>query len=121
MSDSESGLKIRTKLNVAKTLRAMTDQEYYQAGDMIMVEDTIGVVVEDVDRHSEFVLVYEAEKIVVPKCNTTCPIRVGDTVYYDMQERAVTKDQRGTIKCGKALEEVPPEDMEVLIDLIVMV
>ncbi len=118
----EKGLKLRTKLESAKTLKATTGSgESYSAGEMIKVGDTIGVVVEDVSENSEFVLVYEAEKIVVPKATGTgITFSVGSNVYYDPTNKNVTNSTDGTILCGKALEDAGENDSEVLIDLMVL-
>jgi len=80
---TESGLKLRTKLESAKTLtftNAATGSTH-SAGDMTVIGSTIGVVVENVGTSGQSpddtypngpdgVLVYEAEKIVLPKTTT---------------------------------------------------
>jgi predicted RecA/RadA family phage recombinase len=118
----ESGLKLRTKLESAKTLRAATDSTTtHSAGDMIVVGDTIGVVVEDVGTSSDFVLVYEAEKIVAPKATGAGEsFSAGDVVYFDSANGVVTSVSTGNTKCGRALEVVGTSDDEALIDLIVI-
>jgi len=118
----EKGLKLRTKLESAKTLKARTQEgESYSAGEMVKVNDTIGVVVEEVEENSDFVLVYEAEKIIVPKATGTgVSFSVGDNVYYDGNQKKVTNNSSGTILCGKALESAGDDDEEVLIDLLVL-
>jgi len=117
---NETGLKLRTKLESVKTLRATTDATTtHSSGDLIVVEDTIGVVVEDVAISSDFVLVYEAEKIVVPKA-TGQSFTVGDAVFYDPANANVTAVTTDNTKCGRALEAVGTADAEVMIDLIVM-
>lgn len=118
----ESGLKLRTKLESAKTLRAATDaEETLRAGEMTMVGDTIGVVVEDAGPESDFVLVYEAEKIVVPKATGTGrAFTPGATVFYDATAKQVTNAAEGNIKCGKALTAAAEDDEEALIDLMVL-
>ncbi len=117
---TEQGLKLRTRLESAKTLRSTTDSTTtHSAGDMIAVGDTIGVVVEDVGTNSDFVLVYEAEKIVVPK-STGVSLSVGQNVYYDSAAAAVTSESTGNTLCGKSLETADTTDEEALIDLIVL-
>jgi predicted RecA/RadA family phage recombinase len=120
MMVTETGLKLRTKLESAKTLRATTDSTTtHSAGDMVVVGDTLGVVVEDVGTSSDFVLVYEAEKIVVPKASDVS-LSAGDAVYFDAGNAAVTDVSTGNAKCGRALEAVGTTDDEVLIDLMVI-
>jgi predicted RecA/RadA family phage recombinase len=117
---TESGLKLRTKLESAKTLRSTTGTDSsHSAGDMIVVGDTVGVVVEDVGTSSDFVLVYEAEKIVAPKASGQS-FAAGDVVYYDPNNGEVTAVSTSNTKCGRALESAGTSDAEVLIDLMVM-
>ena len=119
---TESGLKLRTKLESAKTLKATTGtSETLSAGGMTVVGDTLGVVVEDAGTSSDFVLVYEAEKIVAPKATGTGrTLATGANVYYDAAAKNVTDVATGNTKCGKALEAAGEVDDEVLIDLIVL-
>ena len=118
----ESGLKLRTKLESAKTLKATTGaSETLSAGQMTVVGDTLGVVVEDAGTSSDFVLVYEAEKIVAPKAvGTGRALAAGESVFYDAAARNVTDVATGNTKCGKALAAADEDDDEVLIDLIVL-
>lgn len=117
---SEKGLKLRTRLSAAKTLLARTDAETaYSAGEMTVVGDTIGVVVEDAAENSDFVLVYSAEKIVAPKA-AGAGFSPGDTVYYDAAARNVTDESTGNTKCGRALAAAESADTEALIDLMVL-
>lgn len=117
---TESGLKLRTRLESAKTLKSATDgSTTHGAGDMIVVGATIGVVVEDAAENSDFVLVYEAEKIVAPKA-ASAVFGVGDVVYYDAANFNVTDVSTANTKCGRALEAAASADAEVLIDLMVM-
>ena len=119
---TESGLKLRTKLESAKTLKSTTGtSETLSAGGMTVVGNTLGVVVEDAGTSSDFVLVYEAEKIVVPKATGTGrTLAVGATVYYDGSAKKVTDVATANTKCGKALEAAGESDGEVLMDLIVL-
>ena len=117
---TESGLKLRTKLESAKTLRAATDSTTtHLAGDMIAVGDVIGVVIEDAAEDSDFVLVYEAEKIVAPKAEGAS-FEPGDAVYFDAAAGKVTDVSTSNTRCGLALESAGTADHEVLIDLMVM-
>ncbi len=119
---TESGLKLRTKLESAKTLKATTGtDETHSAGDMIVVGDTIGVTVEDVGTSSDFVLVYEAEKVVVPKATGAgISFSAGGNVYFDPNNNCVTNVSTSNTKCGKALESAGTSDDELMIDLIVL-
>mgnify|MGYP000229956307 CR=1 FL=1 len=115
---TESGLKLRTRLSSAKTLLGTTGaEETLAAGQMTVVGDTIGVVVEDAAESSPFVLVYEAEKVVVPK-TASATFAVGDKVYFDATAKKATSDSVGNAECGVALEAAGTSDNEVLIDLM---
>jgi len=118
----EKGLKLRTKMESAKTLKAKTGEgETLSAGAMVKVNDTIGVVVEDAAENSEFVLIYEAEKIIVPKATGTgISFSAGDNVYYDAAAKKVSSASSGNTLCGKALEDAGDNAAEVLIDLAVL-
>jgi hypothetical protein len=118
----EKGLKLRTKLESAKTLKGETGaEETHGAGDMIKLNDCIGVVVEDVEANSEFVLVYEAEKIIAPKSTGTgISFSAGDSVYYDAAAKKVTNAATNNTLCGKALETAGDNAAEALIDLMVL-
>lgn len=117
---TERGLKLRTKLESAKTLRATTDSTTtHSAGDMIAVGDVIGVVVEDAAENSDFVLVYEAEKIVTPKAEGA-GFAPGEVVYFDAGEGKVTDVSTANTRCGIALASAGTSDQEALIDLMVM-
>ena len=118
----ETGLKLRTNLESAKTLKAKTGgSETCSAGDMLKVHDTIGVVVEGAEANSEFVLVYEAEKIVAPKTTGAgISFDAGDNVYYDAAAKSVTNASSNNTLCGKALEAAGDNEDEVLIDLMVL-
>jgi predicted RecA/RadA family phage recombinase len=118
---TETGLKLRTKLESAKTLRATNESttDTLSAGQMTVVGDTIGLVVEEAAPGAEFVLVYDAEKVVAPKASAAA-FAVGDIVYYDPAAGNVTDVSTSNQKCGRALEAAGTTDDEALIDLIVM-
>lgn len=130
----EKGLKLRTKLESAKTLSFVNGSasEAYQAGEMLMVGSTIGVLVENVgisgqaptDEYpngDEGVLVYEAEKIILPKAvGAGQSFSVGDVIYYDATNRKVCATVEGNTPCGRALESAGINDEDVLADLMVL-
>ncbi len=131
---TESGLKLRTKLESAKTLaftNAATNSTY-SAGDMTVIGSTIGVVLENVGTSGQSpddtypngpdgVLVYEAEKIVLPKTATADDgFSAGDPVYYNSSEAKITGASTDNTLCGRALEATATSDTEVLADLMVL-
>ncbi len=66
----------------------------YTAGDVILVNEIIGVVVADVASGATGVLVYKARRITVPCAsgNGTTQYKIGDTVYHDATNSQVTYD-----------------------------
>ena len=131
---TESGLKLRTKLESAKTLtftNASTNTTY-SAGDMMVIGSTIGALVEDVGTSGQAVsdtypngpdgvVVYHAEKIVLPKMTGVDEsFAIGDKIYYDSTEKKITAVSTANTLCGRALEDVGTSDTEVLSDLIVL-
>jgi hypothetical protein len=131
---TESGLKLRTKLESAKTLtftNAATNATH-AAGAMTVIGSTIGAVVENVGTASQAVsdtypngpdgvLVYEAEKIVLPKATgTSDSFAVGASIYYDAANKNITATSTGNTKCGRALEAAGASATEVLADLMVL-
>ena len=87
----------------------------YTAGDMVKVQDTVGVISESVLATKVAVLIYACEKIVVPKA-TGITLEAGDKVYYD-GAGAITNVSSGNTLCGRALEAAGSSDEEVEIHL----
>lgn len=131
---TESGLKLRTKLESAKSLTFVNSatNSTYAAGEMAVIGSTIGVVVENAGTSGQAisdtypngpdgVLVYEAEKIVLPKADGAGEsFVVGDVIYYDAAAKNVTATSTGNTKCGRALETAGTGATEVLADLMVL-
>lgn len=58
---------------------------------LYLVQDTVGALLEDTDFGDEGVLIYHAEKIIVPKLIESTDIFLpGDRVYWDPTTRCVT-------------------------------
>lgn len=131
---TESGLKLRTKLESAKSLKFTNTatNATYAAGDMTVIGDTIGAIVENVGTSGQAksdtypngadgVLVYEAEKIVLPKATGAGQsFAAGSLIYYDAAAKNITATSTSNTKCGRALEAASTSDDEVLADLIVL-
>jgi len=91
----------------------------YTAGDMILEEDTVCVVVEDADEGDEVAAVYNAPKILVPcAAAATAGYAVGEKVYFDETNAEVTEEASGNVLCGIVLEDSEVCDETVLIHLI---
>ncbi len=131
---TETGLKLRTKLESAKSLtftNAATNATY-AAGAMTVIGSTIGVAVENVGTSGQAasdtypngpdgVLVYEAEKIVLAKeTGAGMDFSAGDVIYYDAANKRVTATSTGNTACGRVLEDASTSATEVLADLMVL-
>ena len=130
---TESGLKLRTKLESAKTLKFTnaSTSATYTAGGMTVIGSTIGVLVEDVGTSGQSkdddypngpdgVLVYEAEKILLPKATGTGEsFSPGDVAYYNSTNKELSTSTSGT-KCAIALESISTSDTEALVDLMIL-
>ena len=86
---------------------------------MYLVNDTVGCALESADFGDECVLIYHAEKIMVPKkTESTDVFAVGERVYWDPTTRTVTPDyDSGYYWIGIATEPAVAADLYVEIDL----
>ncbi len=84
-----------------------------------LVNDTVGAVLEDADFGDEAVLIYHAEKILVPKMIATADVFApGDRVYWDPTTRLATPTyDSGYYWIGIATEAAAASDLRVEIDL----
>ncbi len=111
-------------LESVNTMHCRTHAEQkVHAGEIIMMNDTIGVVLEDAGPNAIFILIYQAEKIYAPKMKDR-PLLAGQTAYYDHLRKEIvpfTVDGLNEITpCGKVLADANPGDEVVLIHLMVM-
>ena len=86
---------------------------------LYLVQDTVGAVLESADDGEEAVLIYHAEKIMVPKLTESSDIFLpGDRVYWDPTTRLVTPTySSGNYWIGIATEPADADDTYVEIDL----
>jgi len=96
-----------------------TAEEVYTAGQIVTVEDIVGVVVETVAIDAQVVVVYWAAKILVPCVEVTsgnlAQFQVGCKVYADVVNNEVTS-AAGTLNlCGIVLEAPSVGDETVLV------
>ena len=95
-----------------------TASEDLVAGEMRKIEDTVMVIVEDVDNGDVGVGVYECPKIVVPKtAGSGITFARFDKVYFDSSANTVTNSAGGNTLIGRALEAVIGTATEVMIDM----
>lgn len=89
------------------------------SGDLLKLNDTVGVVVEDTDTGDAGVLVYQAAKIVVPCATVTSgAYTVGSKVYYDSGDSEVNESSGSNTLCGIVVEEPAVGAEEVMIHLM---
>lgn len=84
-----------------KSVKVTAPSAGYTAGQMVKIEDTVGVIVETKTSGKDTALIYECEKIVVPK-STGVTFAVGDKVYFDASAAAITSVASGNTLCGRA-------------------
>ena len=86
---------------------------------LYLVQDAVGAALESADFGDEAVLIYHAEKIMVPKMVESTDIFLpGDRVYFDPTTRTVTPTyDSGYYWIGMATEPADADDTYVEIDL----
>ncbi len=87
----------------------------YEAGDLVKVNDTIGVIVEDASLGDEAVLVYKAEKVSLPKKGSDSTVAAGAKVYLDSEAVSGSGDNHSL--CGICLKAAVEADEEILVAL----
>lgn len=113
---NETALKLRT--TIFASLKLTTPTAGYTAGQMVKVEDTVGVIVETKTVGQEAVLIYKAEKIIVPKvAGTGKTFAAGDKVYFSSGDAAITNSADGNTLCGRCLVAAGASDTEAEIEL----
>lgn len=100
-----------------KSFKVTAPSAGYTAGQMLKLEDTVGVIVETKASGYDTALIYECEKIVVPK-STGVTFAAGDKVYFDATAAAVTSVASGNTLCGRANEAADASDTSLEISLM---
>lgn len=90
----------------------------YTAGDVVKVENTIGIIVETKATGEDAELCYRAAKIELPKStdSTEGVFAAGDAVYYDAGDGNFNNASGGNTKVGIALEAAAASATYVLVD-----
>lgn len=96
---SATALKLRSP--IFKSFEVTAPSAGYTAGQMVKIEDTVGVIVETKTSGNKTALIYDCEKIVVPK-STGVTFTKGDKVYFDATAAAITSVVSGNTLCGRA-------------------
>ena len=106
----------KPRTNVYEEMTVVTPTAGYTAGQMVKVEDTVGVIVETKTVGLNAVLVHKCEKIVVPKA-TGVTFAIGDKVYFDTATAKITSAASGNTLCGRANAVGASGDTELNINL----
>lgn len=105
------------------SLKCVAPAGGYSAADLVLVEDTVGIIMEDADESASAVLVYEAEKAIVPCAAAGAgDYPVGSRVAYDVSETGEViqeddMDRDNDLLCGIVLVQPDTAAKEVLIHL----
>jgi len=113
-----SGLKLRCPMSATKSMKVIAPSGGYTAGQMVRVEDVVGIIVAAAAAGAEAVLIYKADKVLVPcAAAATAGYAVGEKVYFDDANDEVTEVASGTYLCGFVTEASSVGDEEVEIEL----
>jgi len=106
-------------VDVSAGVLGIKDARAAGASYLYLVQDTVGAVLESADYEEEAVLIYHAEKIMVPKMTESSDVFLpGDRVYWDPTTRTVTPTfDSGYYWIGIATEPADADDEYVEIDL----
>ncbi len=110
------GLDLRTSLEHAKTVDITNGGSAVSAGDIVALGDIFGAVVEDTAANDPGVVIYQAEKIVLPKATGTGAIAAGDKVYYDATNKDITSTATANTLVGIATVAAADGDTTIEID-----
>ncbi len=112
------GLKLRS--NKWESTKVSAPSAGYTAGQFITVNDLHGVIAEDAEGDkvlADAILIYKAEKILLPKKGAET-LAAGAKVYINDSPAGTVSGSGGAAElCGICLEAVGSDDEEVLVAL----
>jgi hypothetical protein len=113
---AETNLKLRN--DVFASMEITTPTAGYTAGQMVKINDTVGVIAETKTVGQIATLIYKCEKIVVPKvAGTGITFAAGAKVYFKAANSAVTNASTSNTLCGRCTVAAVAADTTVEIDL----
>lgn len=112
---SATALKLRNPN--FKSVKVTAPSAGYTAGQMVKVGEQVGVIVETKTSGNDTALIYDCEKIVVPK-STGVTFIVGAKVYFDASAAKITSTASGNTLCGRANAVGASADTELEISLL---
>ena len=100
-------------------VKGIKDAIHDSVSYLYLVQDAVGAVLESAAIDEEAVLIYHAEKIMVPKMTESSDVFLpGDRVYWDPTTRTVTPTYNsGYYWIGMATEPADADETYVEIDL----
>lgn len=106
-------------VDVSAGVKGIKDAREDGVSYLYLIQDTVGAVLESADFGDEAVLIYHAEKIMLPKAVTSSDVFLpGDRIYFDPTTRLVTPTyDSGYYWIGIATEPAAAADEYVEIDL----
>lgn len=114
---SATALNLRSP--ILASMEITTPSAGYTAGQMVKIEDTVGLIAETKTVGQTAVLIYKCEKVVVPKvAGTGITFAAGDKVYFVAASAAVSNASTSNTLCGRALEAATEADTDVEIELL---
>ena len=114
-----NNLKLRCPLAVTHSMETVVASPGVSAGDMFRESNVVGVFVNDYATGDTGVLIYKAERIIVPCAVVTTSVNyaVGEPVYFDVADAEVNQTTSGNWLCGNVLVTPAIGDTEVEIEL----
>jgi len=85
------------------------------AGELMKVEDTVGVAFSAISEGASGVMVYECDAIEVAKAAVA--MAVGEKIYLDETNKVVTTVSTDNTLCGRVKEDAADTASVVIIDL----
>lgn len=116
------GLELRTAMSQCASMRVTAPSGGYTAGQMVKIEDIVGVIVDDIAEGETGAMIYRAEKVVLPKSTVSGQntFTAGDKIYFDAVDANVNSSSSSNTLCGRALEDAGAAATTVLADLFGM-
>ncbi len=112
-----TALKLRCPMSECKTVEVVAPSGGYTAGQMVKIEDIVGVILQTTLAGALAVLIYEAPKIVVPcAAAATAGYKIGEKVYFTTNQ--VSETASGGTLCGIVTEDSSVGDTELEIHLM---
>jgi len=113
-----TGLKNHAAMDRCWTNPVTAPSGGYTQGQMVKVQDVVGIIMTDADEGEDTTLLYKSPSITVP-CETASTGSYADKakVYFDAANARVTETASGNTLCGIVIEQPATGATEVKIAL----